>query len=57
MSTKPTVVRTDKSGIFLRPTPATPPMGVSMYEPEPPNRPEHVPQPRRLPFWQPIDDA
>lgn len=48
--------RRDNTGILLRPTPATPPLGVRLYKPDPPNLPEYKNSRRRLPFWQP-DEA
>jgi hypothetical protein len=53
MTSKTTVIK--KSGIFLRPTPPTHPLGIRLYRPDPPNLPERIVQPRRLPVQQPSE--
>jgi hypothetical protein len=55
MDTKTIIIETEKSGIYLRPTPGTPPMGVRHYRSDPPNLPERDNSPRRALFWQPED--
>lgn len=46
------------SGVYLRPTAATPPLGVQIHKPDPPNLPEQPTRLRRLPLqpkdWQPV---